>query len=148
VSIVSSESGQVEYVCNLAPLSPVNTPASAPTVTSVPLAVVQLWRVEVRIPAGHQGLTGLALVDSGAVIVPFETSEEPWLIGDNDLLTYNYDKQTGATVVLWTYNTDDTYDHGWQVRLIYTPIAAIDTGEAGVIVVPAEASWLASPGDV
>jgi hypothetical protein len=141
MSVISSESGQVEYVCNVAPVSPKNTPASSPTVTDVPINTCLLWRIEVRIPPGHQGLTGLALVDSGVVIVPFESSSEPWLIGDDDDLRYNYDKQLGANVVLWTYNTDDTYQHGWQVRLVYTPSSAIEAGGEPVVS-PNVADWL------
>jgi hypothetical protein len=141
LTVVSSDSGQIEYVCNVNPVSPINTASSSPTVTDVPVNTCQLWRVEVRIPPGHQGLTGLALVDSGVVIVPYESSSQPWLIGDDDLLTYPYDKQLGANVVIWTYNVDDTYSHGWQVRLIYTPSSAINAS-AEPIVVPASLDWL------
>ena len=64
-----------------------------------------------------------------------------WLVGDDDDLTYPYDKELGANVQLATFNTDDTYNHGWQVRLIYTPMSAIDAG-GEPIVVPASLDWL------
>jgi hypothetical protein len=140
-SIVSSESGQIEYVCWVNPTCAVNTAASAYTTTAVPISLCQLWRAEFRIPPGHQGLTGIALWDSGSFIVPYSASAPAWLVGDDDDLTYPYDKELGANVQLATYNTDDTYDHGWQVRLIYTPMSAIDAG-GEPIVVPASLDWL------
>ena len=145
MSVVSSESGQVEYTCVVTPSCNANTAKSAYTTTAVPIATVQLWRMEVRIPAGHQGLTGIALIDSGVFVIPYSAGAMSWLTGDNDLLEYPYDKELGANVQLATYNTDTVYNHGWQVRLIYTPMAAIDVSE-GIIEVPASPDWLAGAG--
>ena len=64
-----------------------------------------------------------------------------WLIGDDDLLEYPYGKELGANVVLAYYNTSTLYTHGWQVRLIYTPMSALTTDEA-VIVTPDVSDWL------
>jgi hypothetical protein len=142
MSVISSDSGQIEYVCWVAPVCSKNTAQSAYTLTPVSISLCQLWRAEFRIPPGHQGLTGIALWDSGAFIIPYSPSAPAWLVGDDDDLTYPYDKELGANVQLATYNTDDTYDHGWQVRLVYTPMSAIDAG-GEPIVVPASADWLA-----
>jgi hypothetical protein len=65
-----------------------------------------------------------------------------WLIGDDDDLTFPYGKEVGSNVQLATYNTDTTYSHGWQVRLVYTPISALDIDQA-VIVTPSVDDWLA-----
>lgn len=146
MSVISSPSGQIEYVCWVNPSCAANTAAASYTETQVPINTCYLWRAEFRIPAGHQGLTGIALVDSGTFIIPYSSGAPAWLIGDNDLLEYPYDKELGANVQLATYNTDDTYDHGWQVRLIYTPVAAVEVSE-GAIVVPASPDWLAEAGN-
>ena len=141
MSVISSDSGQIEYVCWVAPTCPKNTAEANYTLTPVPINLCQLWRAEFRIPPGHQGLTGIALWDSGAFIIPYSSGSPAWLVGDDDDLTYPYDKELGVNVQLATYNTDDTYDHGWQVRLVYTPMSAINAEEEP-IVVPASASWL------
>lgn len=134
-------SGQVEYTYWVSPSAPANTASSSPASTAVAVpALSWLWRVEVRIPPGHQGLTGLALVDGDAYIVPYAAQGQAWLIGDDDLLEYPYGKEVGNSVVFLAYNTDTTYDHAWQCRLIYTPISALEDGE--VIVTPDVAAWL------
>lgn len=132
----------IEYTAWVAPISPVNTPASAPTVTSVGIATSYVWRVEVRIPPGHAGYTGIALVDSGAFLVPYSQGTPSWLIGDDDLLEYPLGKQVGDNLQLWSYNTSTDYEHGWQVRVIYTPISALEDQGPG-IVTPEPADWLA-----
>lgn len=131
-----------EYVCWVAPSSPVNTPATAPTETSVGISTAWVWRVEVRIPPGHAGYTGLALVDSGSFLVPYSQASPGWLIGDDDLLEYPLGKQVGDNLQLWTYNTSTDYTHAWQVRVVYTPMSTMDEG-GSVIVTPEPADWLA-----
>lgn len=131
-----------EYTAWVAPVSPINTPATAPTHTSVGIATAWVWRVEVRIPPGHAGFTGIALVDSGAFIVPFANPGPAWLIGDDDLLEYPLDKQTGVNLQFWSYNTSTDFLHGWQCRVIYTPISALGEGETDISV-PDLTAWLA-----
>lgn len=136
----------IEYTAWVAPTSPINTPATAPTVTAVGITTSWVWRVEVRIPPGHAGYTGLALVDSRSFIVPFANPGPAWLIGDDDLLEYPLGKQTGDNLAIWTYNTSTDYAHGWQVRILYTPIAAFVEDQGGVIVSPDVSDWLAEVG--
>ena len=45
-------------------------------------------------------------------------------------------------MVLAYYNTSTLYTHGWQVRLIYTPMSALESDQA-VIVTPNVADYLA-----
>lgn len=119
-----------QYVAWVAPSSTHGGASTSPNSTPTGLETVFLWRVNVRIPPGHAGLTGIALVDSGTFIVPYGGSEPAWLIGDDDDLDFPYGKQTGNNVVLYTYNSDDTYDHAWQVRLVYTPMSDYAPDEA------------------
>jgi hypothetical protein len=137
--VAQADPGTVEYTLQVVPSAPSGTTVDAPTSTPVNLpAFSWLWRVEVRIPAGHQGVTGLALVDGTQFIVPFANPGPAWLIGDDDLLEYPYDKEVGSSVVMLAYN-NGSFDHAWQVRLIYTPIAVKDEGGA-VIVTPGGAA--------
>ena len=132
----------VEYTAWVAPVSPIGTPASSPTMTDVGITTSFVWRVEVRIPPGHAGYTGIALVDSGSFLVPYSQASPAWLVGDDDLLEYPLGKQTGDNLQLWSYNTSTDYAHGWQVRVIYTPVSVFDEAGAG-IVTPEPAQWLA-----
>lgn len=146
MSVIATDSGSIEYVQVVTPTCTANTAASAYTTTPAGIATVMLWRMEVRVPAGHQGLTGIALVDGGAFVIPYTSGGPAWITDDNQLLEYPYNKELGATVTLATYNTDTTYNHGWQVRLVYTPMSAVEADQ-GAIVVPASPDWLAEAGN-
>lgn len=135
-----------EYTAWVAPVSAIGTPATSPTVTPVSIGTAWVWRVEVRIPPGHAGLTGIALVDSSSFIVPYANPGPAWLIGDDDLLEYPLDKQTGANLAFWSYNTSTDFQHGWQCRVIYTPISAFTGGETDISV-PDLTAWLAEIGN-
>lgn len=137
-----SEAGSPVYVAQVVPSAPSGTPTDSPTSTPAGISLCWLWRMEVRLPAGHQGYTGLALVDSGAFVVPKADPGPAWIVGDNDLLEYPYNKELGANVVLLAYNTG-TFNHTWQVRLFYTPSSALDAdGES--LFTPDVADWLES----
>ena len=135
-------SDEPRYTAQLAPVSPTNTPATAPTVTDINLNVVTLWEMNIRIPPGHAGYTGIALVDSNQFVLPYALSGAAWLVGDDDDLTFPYGKELGANAALWSYNTSTDYQHGWQVRLVYSPIVVVEE-EPPVIVTPDLATWLA-----
>jgi hypothetical protein len=131
----------LELTAVVAPSAPAGTGPSAPVVTAVPVSLAYVHRVEVRIPPGHAGTTGLALVDGAQAIVPFGTAGEAWLVGDDDLLAYPLGREVGTSVVLWAYN-EGTFVHGWQVRITYTPMSALGLGDQ-VIVTPDVQTWLA-----
>ena len=113
-----------QYVAWADPSCPAGTAVDAYTTTPVGISTVWLWRMEVRIPPGHQGMTGIALVDSGSFVIPYDPGGQAWLIGDDDDLSYDYGRELGANVALATYNTG-TFVHAWQVRLVYTPMSAM-----------------------
>lgn len=125
-----------EYVYWVDPSCNKNTAESAYTTTALSIKTAWLWRMEVRIPPGHAGLTGIALIDSGSFVIPFSNPGRAWLVGDDDLLSYTYGNELKANVKLATYNTDDTYNHGWQVRLVYTPMSAYSADEASIDITP------------
>jgi len=124
---------ELDYVQWVEPTSLAGGSPSTPDLTPVGIKLVMLHHMEVRIPPGHQGVTGLALVDSGSFVIPYSPHSPAWIIGDDDLLEYDYENELGSNVYLATYNTG-TYDHSWQVRLIYTPMSAVDAGDVTVTV--------------
>ena len=113
-----------EYVHWVEPSCLAGTAASAYTLTPAGISTVLLHSMQVRIPPGHQGVTGLALVDSGSFVIPFSGDTPAWLIGDDDDLTYAYERELGANVQIATYDTG-AYNHAWQIRLVYTPMSAV-----------------------
>jgi hypothetical protein len=126
----------VEYTAWLAPTCVDNTAATAYLTTAVPqLATTMLWSWNIRIPPGHAGVTGIALMDSGSFILPLGAPGAAWFIGDDDDLTFPYQKQVGSNVVVAYYNTSTQYTHGWQLRWVYTPMSALVT-ESPPIVTP------------
>jgi hypothetical protein len=130
-----------EYTAWAAPTCPENTAATAYQTLSLPvLDLTFLWEVNFRIPPGHAGYTGIALIDSGQFILPYSAAGPAWFIGDDDDLTFPYGKQLGATVELAYYNTSTDYSHGWQVRLVYTPMSALVTSGSGEITID-PAAW-------
>jgi len=134
-----------EYVAAVNCVNPENTPATDPVVTLVGIGTAWVWRVEILIPSGHYGYTGIALVDSGAFIVPYANPGPAWLIGNDNLLEYNYDKQTGANLAFWSYNTSTDYSHTFYCRVVYTPIGALEEG-GSTITSPDLSTWLAEIG--
>jgi hypothetical protein len=130
-----------EYVAQAAPSCPKNTAVTAYQTLALPqLATVFLWAWNCRIPPGHAGYTGIALIDSGSFVLPNAAAGSAWLIGDDDDLTFTYQQQTGNNVQLAYYNTSTDYPHGWQCRFIYTPMSALST-EGDVIITPSPADW-------
>lgn len=134
-----------EYTAAVNCANPINTPASAPVITSVNIGTAWVWWVEILIPAGHAGYTGIALVDSGAFILPYANPGPAWIVGDDDLVRYNYDKSTGVNLNFWSFNTSTDFAHTFYCRIGYTPIAALEEGGAS-ITTPDLQTWLAEIG--
>lgn len=131
-----------EYVQWVEPSCAAGTAATAWTLTAAGISTVLLHAMQVRIPPGHQGFTGIALIDSGSFVLPYASATAAWIIGDDDLLTYDYGRELGANVQLATYNTG-TYTHAWQIRLIYTPMSAVGLESSDILVPPFTAEELA-----
>ena len=126
----------VEYTAWLAPSCVDNTAAASYLTTAVPvLATTFLWSWNIRIPPGHAGVTGIALLDSGQFILPYANPGPAWLIGNDDDLTFPYLKELGSSVKVAYYNTSTLYTHGWQLRFVYTPMTDLTTN-SDVIVTP------------
>lgn len=97
--------------------TPAGTAEASPQETDVALPQGTLERVDIQVPPGHAGLTGLALEYSGEHIYPWGAGS--WLEGDDiDIEAVLDFPLGGSAVTVRTYNTDDTYDHDHLLRFV------------------------------
>ncbi|KKN00281.1 hypothetical protein LCGC14_1139420 [marine sediment metagenome] len=95
--------------------TPRSTAASAPQSTTVALARGTLERLWIVVPSGHAGLTGVALQDAEEHIFPWGPGS--WLEGDEEVVEVRLDYElSGSSIVVRTYNEDDTYSHDHLLR--------------------------------
>lgn len=95
--------------------TPANTAIAAPQSTSWAVGSGVLDKLDVVIPDGHVGLTGIQLLWGGRQAAPYEGAE--WITGNDDEVTIDLDLFTGAgTLVVRTYNTDVTFPHSHHLR--------------------------------
>lgn len=93
---------------------PAGTSDASPQSTSWQLEDAQLLWVEIIIPPGHSGTTGIRLSRAGTVIIPF--SYNSWIVGDDDRLTLSFNGEiTQIGLDIDTYN-NDVYDHTFYLR--------------------------------
>jgi hypothetical protein len=114
---------------------------SNPTV-SVIQGVGDFWldSIEIRIPPGHLGLTGLQILNAGTNIVPYGNQYE-YLVGNDDLLRYDVGVEVDTGLGFSATNAD-IYYHYWYLRLIGRPMAlqVADGLNTAVTVVPVTSS--------
>lgn len=93
---------------------PRNTLSTAPLSSAVALGRTQLVEIQVIIPNGHVGLTGMAVQVAGQRVLPWDDPLS-WLRGNGEDRTFPLDVQTDARVVLLGYNTG-VLEHSFYVR--------------------------------
>lgn len=116
-------------------VTPANTAEVSPQLTVVTLGLVVLEAVEVIVPAGHAGLTGVALRYEGTRIVPFRETE--FIVANDYTRTWPLDLWLGAgdlTVV--TFNTDDAFPHSHYLHFTVADPEAIESEGGGPILIP------------
>ncbi|MGH7747346.1 MAG: hypothetical protein ACREQ5_21700 [Candidatus Dormibacteria bacterium] len=82
-----------------------------------------LYKIELRIPAGHAGLTGIAVANAGVTIVPW-SANLVWILGDNDYLTFDVNDEVDTSLRVMTYN-DDVISHTHHLRFVCVPISQV-----------------------
>ncbi len=97
--------------------------------TPVSLGDVLLRQWVVRIPNGHAGLTGVALLLNGATIVPFDQKASPYVIGNDSLFTFDIEVEVDQGLTVAQLN-QDIYQHTHYLQFVYTPIAAASLAPA------------------
>lgn len=109
-----------------------NTAAAAATATNVALGLVIVDSIEVLIPIGHAGLTGLRVTYDGATVLPW-TQDDRWLIGDDIERVFALGLPISHPLVVRAFNTDDTFPHTFYLNIAYRDqVASLEeTGNAG-----------------
>lgn len=101
---------------------PKNTAENSPVEDKLPISGGILHQVSIKIPAGHAGLTGVA-IDSGLhQIAPSNQNE--WFKGDDAMFSYpEYIElpSDSRELVLRGFNTDTLYDHSFVIGVGIMP---------------------------
>lgn len=101
---------------------PASTASSSPYSVDWPLEDATLVYVNIIIPAGHSGLTGIRLTRSGTQIVPY--SSNSWIISDDEKLTIGFnDEITSSGVKVVAYNSD-IFAHTFYLRALIRDLPA------------------------
>jgi len=77
-----------------------------------------VYQFELYFPPGSSGLLHVAVFDGGYQVWPSEPGET--FFGDNILVSFPdryYVDSPQKVLIISSYNTDDTYDHVFQLRL-------------------------------
>ena len=95
-----------------------NTSKSNPDRTILSVTKGLVYKVELDFPPGSAGLLGCAIFDGGYQVWP--SSLGNWFTGDSIVIGFDdvYLKESAPFQFnIFTYNTDDTYDHLVNVRI-------------------------------
>jgi len=77
-----------------------------------------IYKVEIDFPSGSAGLAGVMVCDGSYQVWP--SSKGEWFTGDSSNIVFEdmYIKETDPfEFVIYSYNTDDTYDHLINIRI-------------------------------
>ena len=96
---------------------------SAAAETPLEMAPGIVRELEIIIPSGHAGLTGLAIAQAHQIIIPSKGSV--WIIGDGEPIRWPLDNFLDAdTWSAYSYNTDPLFPHSWYLRFLVDEIEA------------------------
>lgn len=113
----------------LNPNCPARTPASAPLTTAWPIIQGHLKKIEIQVPAGHHGNTGIRILYENVQIYPWGVTEN-WLTDSGALRTVEWGDEIQAwALYVQTYNTD-TVAH--QFRLLAEVWPTVEPVPAGI----------------
>ena len=115
---------------------PAGTPVDTPLVTQPALGDIWIDNIELRIPSGHNGLTGIYVANNNTAIITFG-SPPTYLIGSDDLLTFDAGVECDTQLSIVTYNTD-VFDHTFYLRISGRPMTlqGQSTGTPVATIVP------------
>lgn len=107
---------------------PRNTPSTAPATQALNIVDTQLVSVNVIIPAGHMGLTGLAVRLGTTRVVPWD-DPNAWLRGNNEDKTFPVYTQGPAIATLLGFNTG-VLEHSFYLRFLVDDDAYLTPSKA------------------
>ena len=116
---------------------PANTPESKPVSTTIKTAPGIVTEVELLFPAGHAGLTHVAIFYHERQIFP--TSPEQSFCGDDHLITFNEQFaviELPYELVVYGWNDDDTYAHTVYIDLTVRELYTTQTTETTYAALP------------
>lgn len=125
------------YVYPVNVTCPAGTAIATPLTTTPDLGDIWLDAIELRIPVGHHGLTGIYVANSGTAIMPY-SSPPSFLVGDDERLSFDVGVEVDNLLQIVTYNTD-IFNHTFYLRLSGQPMTLQQQGQtvaAPVAVVP------------
>jgi hypothetical protein len=95
---------------------PKGTPKAAPIETQTRFTPGELVGIEVKIPDGHNGLTGFRILLAGGQAIP--ATAGAWVSGNDDELDWNtIGYPSSGAWSMQAYNTD-AFDHVFHVRYL------------------------------
>lgn len=96
------------------------TAQAAPTSTNMIFNPGDVVGIEIDIPDGHSGLTGLAIATAHQPILPFSVGA--WIIGNDDKIEWAlYDLPDTGNFQAITFNTD-IFVHSFYVRFLISDL--------------------------
>jgi hypothetical protein len=99
---------------------PAGTAASSPLVLDVSFAAGVVTAVQIVIPDGHAGFTGLQIAQAHQQVIPIGSGQ--WIIGNDDKIDWDVDDQLdNGNWQLIGYNTD-IFPHTFYVRFLVNEI--------------------------
>jgi len=96
---------------------PVNTAQASPQVTNVSFNPGNVVGIQIIIPAGHAGLTGIALRSGKSQYVPRTSGS--FVVSDDEVVKWDVEGAPGTGN--WeavAFNTDDSYSHSFFLRFL------------------------------
>lgn len=105
---------------------PPSTAIAAPTSTDMEFQPAEVVGIEIDIPDGHSGLTGLAIAYGHQPVLPY--SPGAWIIGNDDKIEWALHNLTDSgTFQAITYNLD-IFPHSFYVRFLVDDYNAAQDG--------------------
>lgn len=95
-------------------VTPSGTTIAAPQTTVLDVGAGVLEEVELQIPAGHVGVTGLRLLLAGQQVLPWDDATS-WIVGDNFHRIFTMGVQIDRGFTAQTYNVGN-YPHTHYLR--------------------------------
>ena len=110
---------------------PAGTAIATPVSQAVPLENNYLVDIEIEIPSGHSGFTGLRVLSSSQQVLPWGNSS--WIVADGYNRVFPWNEEVGSKAIsVQGYNTD-TIAHTFYLRfhIVNLPVITPTTGSTG-----------------
>lgn len=102
---------------------PANTPQANAIEVDMSFDPGNVARVDIVIPDGHAGVTGLALAQAHQVIIP--ASGSAWIVGNDELIVWPLQGYlNNGSWSAFAYNLDPSNAHAWYLRFLVNELGA------------------------